>query len=125
MKEITIMIVDDSAFMRNHIQNMLQHHGYHQLVQAKDGSTCIALYQEQRPDIVLLDITMPDKSGIEVLEELLSFDPSAKVVICSALGQDQMMAKALRIGAKDFLVKPFKEEQLIELMKVLTSYDEA
>lgn len=125
MKEKTIMIVDDSTFMRNHIKTMLQRHGYHQLVEAKDGATCIALYQKQRPDIVLLDITMPDKSGIEVLEELLSLDQSAKVVICSALGQDQMMAKALRIGAKDFLVKPFKEEQLIELLKALTSYDEA
>lgn len=125
MKEKTIMIVDDSAFMRNHIQGMLQRHGYHQLLEAKDGETCVSLYQQQHPDVVLLDITMPDKSGIEVLEELLTIDQDAKVVICSALGQDQMMAKALRIGAKDFLVKPLKEEQLIELLKALTAYDEA
>lgn len=125
MKEKTIMIVDDSAFMRNHIQSMLKRHGYHELMEAKDGKTCVALYQQHHPDVVLLDITMPDKSGIEVLEELLLLDHSAKVVICSALGQDQMIAKALRIGAKDFLVKPFKEEQLVELLKALTAYDEA
>lgn len=124
MKAKTILIVDDSTFMRKQIRLMLQRHLDGSFLEAKDGASCIQAFQAHHPDVILLDITMPDQSGIEVLEELLQLDAQANIVICSAMGQEQMIAKALRIGAKDFLVKPFKEARLIKLVKALCAYDE-
>lgn len=120
MKKQKILIVDDSMFMRKQLSTMISESAYKEIVQAANGEEGIRLYQEERPDLVLLDITMPDKSGIEVLEELLVFDSDANIIMCSALGQEQMIADALRFGAKDFLVKPIKKEQLLA---VLQAYD--
>ncbi|WP_455684566.1 response regulator [Thomasclavelia sp.] len=114
-----ILIVDDALFMRKTIYKTLTSHGYEMLIEAANGKEGIALYQEHRPDIVLLDITMPDITGIEVLEEILKIDNNAVIVMCSAVGQEKMIANALRMGAKDFIVKPYKEEMLISVIRSL------
>lgn len=125
MKENNILIVDDSIFMRKQIMGMLAHLEASHCLEAKNGEECLALYKEHRPDLVLLDITMPDKSGVEVLAELLVHDVDANVIMCSAMGQENMITKALRIGAKDFIVKPFKEASFLEVIKAHLFYGES
>ena len=120
MNKQKILIVDDSMFMRRQISTMIKEGKDKEIIEAANGVEGITLYQDTKPDLVLLDITMPDKSGIEVLEELLVIDSKANIIMCSALGQEQMISDALRIGAKDFLVKPIKKEQLLS---VLQAYD--
>ncbi len=114
-----IMIVDDAMFMRKMIEKMLRTNGYDTIL-AGSGEECLDLYREQQPDIVLLDITMPDKNGLEILDDLIAMDRHACVVMCSALGQEEMMASALRKGAKDFIVKPFKEQQILRVIEGLS-----
>lgn len=118
MKE-KIMIVDDALFMRRMIGKMIANHGDFDLVYAQNGTEALAQYEKEHPHLVLLDITMPTQSGIEVLEELMHLDPYANVVMCSAMGQEQMITTALRLGAKDFIVKPFKEEALVRLLRAM------
>lgn len=117
MRKQKILIVDDSMFMRRQIKMMIAEGEDKEIIEASNGMESIQLYQAEKPDLVLLDITMPDKSGIEVLEELLAINPKANIIMCSALGQEQMIADALRIGAKDFLVKPIKKEQLQSVLQ--------
>lgn len=117
MRKQKILIVDDSMFMRRQITMMIAEGEDKEIIEASNGMESIQLYQSEKPDLVLLDITMPDKSGIEVLEELLTINPNANIIMCSALGQEQMIADALRIGAKDFLVKPIKKEQLQSVLQ--------
>ena len=112
-----ILIVDDAMFMRRIIKNALTEGGFDQFIEAKDGDEAIRLFKKHRPKLVLLDITMPGKSGIEVLAELLKMEPGTRVVMCSAIGQDATIEKAIRMGAHDFIVKPFKNEQLVEMVK--------
>lgn len=109
--DVKIMIVDDAVFMRTMIRRILEGAGYSQILEASDGEQALHMYRESEPDLVLLDITMPGKSGIEVLEDILNYDKQARVVMCSAIGQDEMIWKALDLGARDFIVKPFKEEE--------------
>lgn len=115
--EPVIMIVDDAMFMRRLIRNMLEKGGFRQLVEVEDSRQALALFKNSRPDLVLLDITMPNKSGLEVLDELLTEDPQANVIMCSAVGQDPIIAQAIRRGAKNFVVKPFKQEELLKLVE--------
>lgn len=112
-----IMIVDDAMFMRKTIRNALESAGYSSIVEAEDGETAIGIYQKEMPDLMLLDITMPGKSGIEVLEEIMRIHPEGKVVMCSAIGQEMMIQKAILAGAKEFIVKPFKKEELQRIVK--------
>jgi two-component system chemotaxis response regulator CheY len=89
--------------------------GGHQVVgEAANGSEAVARFQELRPDVATLDITMPDKDGITALKEILAFDPAARVVMCSALGQEAKVLESLRAGAKDFIVKPFQADRVLE-----------
>ena len=111
-----IMIVDDAMFMRKTIRNALESAGYSSIVEAEDGETAIGIYQKEMPDLMLLDITMPGKSGIEVLEEIMRIHPG-KVVMCSAIGQEMMIQKAILAGAQEFIVKPFKKEELQRIVK--------
>ena len=108
-----VLVVDDAMFVRHTIRNMLEAHGHTVAGEADNGITALERYEEVKPDIVLLDITMPDMGGIEVLKKLKEKDPKVKVVMCSSMGQQSMIANAIQEGAVDFVIKPFKEEQVI------------
>ncbi|MED4917572.1 response regulator [Geobacillus thermodenitrificans] len=107
MPKATILIADDSMFMRNLIKDLLSHHGYQIIAEAPDGYDAVALYEEKRPDIVILDLVMPKMNGLHALKHILQIDPNAKIVMCSSMGQKSLVIEALQIGAKDFVVKPY------------------
>lgn len=108
-----LLIVDDAAFMRMTIKKMVMAHGHTVVAEAENGVEAVRKYTECRPDVVLLDITMPEMDGVSALKRIREQDPKAKVVICSAMGQQAMVAQAIQSGAKDFVVKPFEESRLI------------
>jgi two-component system chemotaxis response regulator CheY len=112
-----ILIVDDAAFMRMMIRENLKKAGYSEFSEAGDGNEAIAKYAALKPDLVLLDITMPGKDGLSALQEIRESDPDAKVVMCSAMGQENMVIEAVKLGALDFIVKPFKPERLLQTVK--------
>lgn len=115
-----VLVVDDAAFMRFSLQTMLEKNGFEVVGLAENGKIGVAKYLETKPDIVTMDITMPDMTGLEALKTIKEFDPEAKVVMISALGQESFIKDAIICGAKYFLVKPFKEEQLVDtLNKIL------
>ena len=108
-----ILIADDAAFMRVMIRNILTQNGHEVVGEAANGDEAVERYAELRPDVVTMDITMPDKDGIEALKEIIAVDPAAKVVMCSALGQEAKVIESIRSGAKDFVVKPFQHERVL------------
>ena len=112
----TIMVVDDAMFMRKKCAQVLTESGY-TVVEAGNGTEAVSAYKKARPDAVLLDITMPDMDGLQALKELLKIDPSAKVSMCSAMGQQSMVIEALKAGAIDFIVKPFDQARVIGAVK--------
>ena len=114
-----VLIVDDAAFMRISIKNMLTKNGYEVVGEAENGLVGIELYKELHPDIVTMDITMPEMSGLDALKEITKVDPQAKIVMVSAMGQEAMVREAIVSGAKGFIVKPFKEEGIIAALKKL------
>lgn len=109
-----ILIVDDAAFMRLTIRTMLEKHGHEVVGEAENGDQGIRKYKELKPDIVTMDITMPDVTGIEALKAIRSFDAKAKIIMLSAMGQESLVREAVMSGAISFIVKPFKEDQLIQ-----------
>lgn len=111
-----ILIVDDASFMRLSLRTMLEKNGYQVVGEAENGNEAIKLYAELKPDIVTMDITMPELDGIQALKAIMQFDRTAKVVIISAMGQETKVREAVICGAKTFIVKPFKEEQLIQTL---------
>ncbi|TMN21886.1 response regulator [Lentibacillus cibarius] len=111
----TILIVDDSGFMRGYLKRMIQEHGYTDVIDAADGQEAINVYKYCNPAIVFLDITMPNVDGLTALEEIIKFNPDAKVVMCSAIGTESNVIKALQLGAIDFIVKP-KFDGLIDVL---------
>ena len=111
-----ILVVDDAMFMRSIIRKILKEEGYTQIWEAHDGEKAMELFREIRPDLVLLDITMPGRSGLEVLEEMLGLVPGARIIMCSAVGQEMMIQKALTLGAVDFIVKPFKTDEFSRIV---------
>ncbi len=113
-----ILIVDDAAFMRKVIRDTLEKNGFTDVHEGVNGQEAVDKYFELKPDLVLLDITMPIKDGLEALKEIRGKDTSANVVMCSAMGQEAMVVEAVQAGIKDFVVKPFKEDRL---MKTVTS----
>lgn len=116
-----ILVVDDAIFMRQSLKRALEAHGYSVCGEAGDGKEAIAKFKELNPDVTILDITMPEMSGIEALKYIKEIDPNAKTIICSALGQQQQLAQAIQYGAKDFIVKPFQEERLIAAVEKVLS----
>ena len=108
-----ILLVDDAAFMRMLIKNTLAQNGYTNILEAADGAIACQIYETEKPDLVIMDITMPNKTGIEALGDIKKSDPSAKVVMCSAMGQEAMVVEAIKLGALDFIVKPFKPDRII------------
>ena len=115
-----IMVVDDAGFMRKMVQTHLTKAGYSDFVEGEDGQKAVELYKELKPDLVIMDITMPNMDGIEALRNIKAFDADAKVVMCSAMGQEAMVMEAIKLGALDFIVNPFKADRIIQTVnKVL------
>lgn len=112
----TIMVVDDAMFMRKKCAQVLTQNGY-TVVEAANGREAVSAYKSSKPDAVLMDITMPDMDGLQALKELLTFDPECKVSMCSAMGQQSMVIEALKMGAMDFVVKPFDVARVIGAVK--------
>ena len=116
----SVLIVDDAAFMRMMLKDILSKGGYEIAGEAADGNEAVAKYAELKPDLVTLDITMPNKDGLEALKEIKASNPDAVCVMCSAMGQQAMVIDAIQAGAKDFIVKPFQPERVLEsIRKVL------
>lgn len=109
-----IMLVDDAAFMRMMIKDTLKKNGFTEIVEAGNGEQAIAAYQAENPDLILMDITMPVMDGLEALKKLKEMDSNVQVVMCSAMGQETMVVDALKLGAKDFIVKPFKPDRIMK-----------
>ncbi|MFG6383894.1 MAG: response regulator [Lachnospiraceae bacterium] len=112
-----ILICDDAAFMRMMIKDILTKNGYNIAGEAENGLKAVEKYNEVKPDLVLMDITMPEMDGIQALKQIKSVDPSASVIMCSAMGQQAMVIEAIQSGAKDFIVKPFQAERVLEAVK--------
>ena len=112
-----IIICDDAAFMRMMIKDILTKNGYNVVGEAENGVKAIEMYTETKPDLVLMDITMPEMDGIGALKGIRAKDPNAQVIMCSAMGQQAMVIEAIQSGAKDFIVKPFQAERVIEAVK--------
>ncbi|MBE0576481.1 MAG: response regulator [Desulfuromonadales bacterium] len=117
---LRVMVVDDALFMRNMLKDIFVHAGFEVVAEADNGEVALGLYQETRPDLVTMDIVMPKKSGIEALQEIMASDPDACVVMVSALGQDSLVLEAVEAGAKDFIVKPFKQGNVLEIVRRIT-----
>jgi two-component system chemotaxis response regulator CheY len=114
-----VLIVDDAAFMRLSLRTMLQRNGFEVIGDAANGKEAVDKYFELRPDIVTMDITMPEMDGVEALTEIKKKDPSAKIVMISALGQESWVRKAIILGASGFVIKPYKEEHIIQTLNKL------
>lgn len=116
-----VMIVDDAAFMRVSIRNILLKNGFEVACEAENGAVAVQKYVEAKPDVVTMDITMPEMSGLEALKAIRQIDPNALIVMVSALGQEAMVREAVLSGAKGFIVKPYKEEIIIETLRKLAN----
>ena len=115
-----ILICDDAAFMRMMIKDILTKNGYNIAGEAENGAKAVEKYAELKPDLVLMDITMPEMDGIEALKKIKASDPGASVIMCSAMGQQAMVIESIQSGAKDFIVKPFQADRVLEsIRKVL------
>jgi two-component system chemotaxis response regulator CheY len=115
-----ILVVDDAEFLRLRISNMLTEDG-HEVLESENGVQAVKMYQGETPDIVLMDITMPEMDGLTALKEIRSHDPKAKVVMLTALGQESIVLEAIKSGAKDFIVKPFERDRVITSINKLLS----
>ena len=109
-----ILLVDDAAFMRMMVKETLTKAGYTDLYEAADRMQAVETYNDIKPDLVLMDITMPNMDGLEALKAIKSKDPNANIVMCSAMGQESMVIDAIKSGAKDFIVKPFKPDRILK-----------
>lgn len=112
-----ILVVDDAAFMRMMLKDILTKNGYEIAGEANSGTDGVAKYNELKPDLVTLDITMPEMDGITALQEIRKSDPKAVVVMCSAMGQQAMVIESIQAGAKDFIVKPFQADRVVEAIR--------
>ncbi|MGH2889185.1 MAG: response regulator, partial [Solirubrobacteraceae bacterium] len=109
-----VLVVDDAAFMRKVVSDALASGGHEVIGEAGNGVEAIDRFRELKPELTMLDITMPEKTGLEALAEIMTIDPSARVLMCSALGQESKVIESIKLGAKDFVVKPFQPERLLE-----------
>jgi len=112
-----VLICDDAAFMRMMIKDILVKNGYNIVGEAENGYKAIDKYIETKPDLVMMDITMPDMDGIQALKKIKAMDPNANVIMCSAMGQQAMVIESIQSGAKDFIVKPFQHDRVLEAVK--------
>jgi two-component system chemotaxis response regulator CheY len=117
-----VLVVDDALFMRSMLTDIFSQAGWEVVGEAENGEQAVMMYEQQRPDLVTMDIVMPVLGGIEALKKILQLEPEARVVVCSALGQKHLILDALAVGARDFIVKPFQREQVLEVAeRVITS----
>ncbi len=112
-----VLVADDASFMRQMIREIVESEGFEVCGEASDGIEAIDEFRRLQPDVVTMDIVMPRKSGIDAVRGIMELDPSACVVMCSALGQETLVSEALEAGARDFIVKPFKPDSVIETLK--------
>ncbi|MCH7644968.1 MAG: response regulator [Myxococcales bacterium] len=119
-----VLVADDASFMRQMIREIVESEGFEVCGEASDGIEAVDQFKKLQPDVVTMDIVMPLKSGIDAVRGIVALDPGARVVMCSALGQETLVAEAIQAGAKDFIVKPFKPDAVVEtLKKVLEKED--
>jgi two-component system, chemotaxis family, chemotaxis protein CheY len=109
-----VLVVDDAAFMRKMVSDVLTKGGHEVVGEAGNGTEAVDRYAELRPEVTTLDITMPEKDGLAALREIIQLDPAARVVMCSALGQETKVLESIKAGAKDFVVKPFQPDRVLE-----------
>ncbi|AIF52114.1 response regulator [Pelosinus sp. UFO1] len=112
-----VLIVDDAAFMRMMVKDILSKNGYEIVGEAENGLKAVEKFQELKPDLTTMDITMPEMDGITAVKEIKKLDPSAKVIMCSAMGQQAMVVEAIQAGARDFIVKPFQPDRVLEAVR--------
>ena len=112
-----VMIADDAAFMRMLLKGILEKGGYEVVAEAKDGVEAIEKFKQLKPQVVTMDITMPDMDGIHAVKEIMAMDPDAKIIMVSAMGQQAMVVDAMKAGVKDFIVKPFQAEHILATLK--------
>jgi two-component system chemotaxis response regulator CheY len=117
-----VLVVDDAAFMRMMIKNILIEGGYEIVGEAENGKEAIDAFKELRPDLVTMDITMPEMDGIDAVKGILEIDKDAKIIMCSAMGQQAMVIDAIQAGARDFVVKPFKPDRVLAAINKLFEY---
>ncbi|MDR3587625.1 MAG: response regulator [Desulfosporosinus sp.] len=110
----TILIVDDAAFMRMMLRDILTKNGFSVVGEAENGAVAVRRYMELQPNLTTMDITMPEMDGIQALKEIRKRDTKARIIMCSAMGQQSMVIEAIQAGAKDFIVKPFQAERVVE-----------
>ena len=115
----SVLICDDAAFMRMMIKDILTKNGYDIAGEAENGAIAVSKYQELKPDLVLMDITMPEMDRIQALKNIKAADGAANVIMCSAMGQQAMVIEAIQAGAKDFVVKPFQADRVLEAVKTV------
>jgi len=114
-----ILICDDAAFMRMMIKDILTKNGYNIAGEAENGKMAVEKYAETKPDLVMMDITMPEMDGIQALKKIKEEDPSATIIMCSAMGQQAMVIESIQAGAKDFIVKPFKPDRVLKTVTTI------
>ncbi len=112
-----VLIVDDALFMRTMLRDIFETAGWQVVAEANDGEVAIESYKTHRPDLVTMDLVMPDMGGIPALKAIISADPDARVVVCSALGHKNLIMDAINAGAKDFIVKPFRTSQVLDVVE--------
>jgi two-component system chemotaxis response regulator CheY len=112
-----VLIVDDAAFMRMMIKDILSKNGFEVVGEAENGAKAVEKYQELKPDLTTMDITMPEMDGITAVKQIKQIDPNAKVIMCSAMGQQAMVIEAIQSGARDFIVKPFQPDRVLEALR--------
>jgi len=117
MSDKKVLIADDSSVMRMMIRKVLTKEGYEVVAEAEDGTKAVELFKEHRPDLVTMDIVMPNQHGIEALKQIITLDPGANIIVISGLHQKSLVMEALDAGAKDFVIKPFDEQELIETLR--------
>jgi two-component system chemotaxis response regulator CheY len=116
-----IMVVDDAAFMRMMLKNILTEEGHVVVAEAANGAEAVHTYMTSKPDLVTMDITMPELDGVGAVKQIRKMDPAAKIIMCSAMGQRAMVVDAITAGAKDFVVKPFQKDRVIESVNKVLS----
>ncbi len=112
-----VLIVDDAVFMRMKLRDILEKNGYEVVGEAQNGLEAVEKYKQEKPDLVTMDITMPEMDGVAALKEIKAQDPDAKVVMCSAMGQQSMVMEAIQSGALDFIVKPFDTDRVLQSLE--------